>query len=87
MPTVVKVVSQTMKLSINEFNSSIPMVEIITRLLVRQKIDFAPMPIRSASGNGLLIGKLIFTSYFPASERNRAPFSIYELVPIPFNQG
>ncbi|CAF1638603.1 unnamed protein product, partial [Didymodactylos carnosus] len=87
MPTVVKLVSQAMKLSINEVNSSIPMVEIITRLLVRQQIDFAPMPIRSASENGVLIGKLIFTSYFAAPEPNQASFSIYELVPIPFNQG
>jgi hypothetical protein len=76
-----------MNLTIDEFNSSIPMVEIITRLLVRQQIDFAPMTVRGASENGVLIGKMIFTSYFAAPARDQAPFSIYELVPIPFNKG
>jgi hypothetical protein len=87
MPRVVKLVTQAMNLTINEFNSSIPAVEIITRLVVRQQIDFAPMLVRAASENGVLIGKMIFTSYFAAPTRDQAPFSIYELVPIPFNKG
>jgi hypothetical protein len=87
MPRVVKLVTQAMNLTIDEVNSSIPMVEIITRLLVRQQIDFAPMTVRSSSENGVLIGKMIFTSYFAAPARDQAPFSIYELVPIPFNKG
>ena len=37
--------------------------------------------------DGGIIGKMIFTSYFAAPERNQAPFSIYQVVPIPFNQG
>jgi len=87
MPKVVKLVTQAMNLTIDEFNSSIPIVEIITRLLVRQQIDFAPMPVRAASESGVLIGKMIFTSYFAAPARDQAPFSIYEAVPIPFNKG
>ena len=87
IPRVVKLIIQTMNLTIDEFNSSIPMLEIITRLLVRQQIDFAPMTVRAASENGVLIGKMIFTSYFAAPARDQAPFSIYEVVPIPFNKG
>jgi hypothetical protein len=68
-------------------NTSIPMVEVITRLLVRQQIDFAPGKNGSTSESGGVIGKLIFTSYFAAPEQNQAPFSVYEVVPIPFNQG
>ncbi len=76
-----------MNLSISEFNTSIPMVEVITRLLVRQQIDFVPRATKSASENAALIGRMMFTSYFAAPERDQAPFSIYELVAIQFNQG
>jgi hypothetical protein len=87
MPKVVQLVTQAMNLSITEFNISIPMVEVITRLLVRQQIDFAPRTTRATSEKGDLIGKMMFTSYFAAPEQHQSPFSIYELVPIPFNQG
>ena len=86
MSRVIKMVTQAMNLTINEFNSSIPRVEIITRLLVRQQIDFAPMTARTVSNDGVVIGKMIFTSYFAAPAQDQAPFSIYEVVPIPFNQ-
>jgi hypothetical protein len=87
MPKVIQIVTQAMNLSISEFNTSIPMVEVITRLLVRQQIDFVPRATKSASENAALIGRMMFTSYFAAPERDQAPFSIYELVAIPFNQG
>jgi len=87
LPKVVYLVSQAMNLSLNDVNSSIPVVEIITRLLVRQQIDFAPTNVTPTSKAGAIIGKLIFTSYFAAPDQDQAPFSIYEVVPIPFNQG
>jgi hypothetical protein len=87
MPRVTREISQVMNLSVDEFKSAIPMVEIITRLLVRQRIDFAPMPKSVKSENGVLIGKMIFTSYFAAPARDQDPFSIYELIAIPFNKG
>jgi hypothetical protein len=87
LPYVVTLVSQAMNLSMDVANTSIPMVEVITRLLVRQQIDFAPGKNGSTSESGGVIGKLIFTSYFAAPEQNQAPFSVYEVVPIPFNQG
>ncbi|UJR24368.1 hypothetical protein I4U23_005745 [Adineta vaga] len=37
--------------------------------------------------NGFLIGKLTFTSFFAAPSHDQVPYFIYELVPIPFNQG
>ncbi len=87
MNRVVKMVTQAMNLTTNEFNSSIPLVEMITRLLVRQQIDFAPLGANTASDDGVLIGKMIFTSFFAAPAPDQKPFSIYEVVPIPFNQG
>ena len=86
MSRVVRMVIKAMNLTTNNFNNSIPRVELITRLLVRQQIDFAPLPVGTASENGVLIGKIIFTSYFAAPTPDQDPFSIYEVVPIPFNQ-
>jgi len=87
MPKVIREVSRAMNLSINEYKSTIPMIEMITRLLVRQQIDFAPMPKSVANVDGGMIGKMIFTSYFAAPAMEQDPFSIYEVVPIPFNKG
>ena len=86
MARVVKMVIQAMNLTSDVFNNAIPGVELITRLLVRQQVDFAPLTARAASSNGILIGKMIFTSYFAAPTQDQNPFSIYEVVPIPFNQ-
>jgi len=87
MPRVIREISSAMNLSFTEYKSTIPMVEVVTRLLVRQQIDFAPMPKSLSNENGVLIGKMIFMSYFAAPAREQEPFSIYELVPIPFNKG
>ena len=85
--TVVKIVSQAMTLSVDELNSSILMLEIIERLLIRQQVDFAIVPGGGSSGNDGLIGNLIITPYFAAPSPSQVPLSIYELlvVPIPFN--
>ena len=87
MPKVIQLITQAMNLSTSEFNTPMPMAEVITRLLVRQQIDFVPRTTELTSEKGALIGRMMFTSYFAAPERDQAPFSIYELVPIPFNQG
>jgi len=87
VPKVVEKVSQAINMSVDESNSSISMVELITRLLVRQQIDFVQTKTAESTENGHLIGKLVFSSFFAAPTQDQAPFSIYELVPIPFNQG
>lgn len=87
MPRVIREISRAMNLSVNEFRTVIPMVEIITRLFVRQQIDFAPMPKIAQLEKGVIVGKMIFTSYFAAPARDQDPFSIYESVAIPSNKG
>jgi hypothetical protein len=84
LPKVVNVITQALNLSTSDFNTSVPLIDIITRLLVRQQIDFAPSVTLKPGSNDNLIGKLMFTSYFAAPDRNESPFSIYELFPIPF---
>lgn len=84
LPRVVGFVANAMNLSRTNMDTSIPLIEIITRLLVRQQIDFIPTTVTEMPKDSLLIGKLVFTSYFAAPEYSRPPFSIYEVVPIPF---
>ena len=84
---VVDLISQAVNISLEEADNSIPMVELITRLLVRQQIDFVPRTTLELTEDGPLIGKLVFTSFFAATSPDQASFSIYELVPVPFNQG
>ena len=67
LPTVVDLISQAINISFEEADSSIPMVELITRSLVRQQIDFVPMTTPKSTENGPLIGKLVFTSFFAAT--------------------
>ncbi|CAF3374219.1 unnamed protein product, partial [Rotaria sp. Silwood2] len=61
------------------------MVDLVTRLLVRQEISFIPTIQLRASIYGAIIGELVFTSYFAASNYDEKPFFIYEPIPIPFN--
>ena len=87
IPNVIKFLTQVINVSFDESNISIPEIELITSLLVRQQIDFIPTKTLELTENGLMIGKLLFTSYFAAPNRNEASYSVYELVLIPFNQG
>ncbi|CAM4838964.1 unnamed protein product [Rotaria magnacalcarata] len=87
MPKVVDLISQAINITFDEADSSIPTVALITRLLVRQQIDFLQTKEPESTDHGPLIGQLIFTSFFAAPNHDQAPFSIYELLPIPFNLG
>ena len=87
LPKIVELIARAINVAFDESNSSIPMVELITCLLVQQQIDFIPTKSLELTDNGLLIGKLMFTSFFTAPGPWQVPFSIYELVAIPFNQG
>ena len=86
MPKVIKMITQAIDFPIEEYNNSLPMNEILTRLLVQQQIDFAPMPTKSEDKEDALIGKIMFTSYFAVPTKDQSPFSIYEVVTIPFNK-
>ncbi|CAF3306512.1 unnamed protein product [Rotaria socialis] len=70
----------------DEIGSSLPTIEIITQLLVRQQIDFVQTTTAESADDTSLIGKLMFTSFSAAPNKNQAPFAVYELIPIPFNQ-
>ena len=61
------------------------MIDLVTRLLVRQEISFIPTIELRTSTYGVIIGELVFTSYSAASNYDEKPFFVYEPIPIPFN--
>ncbi|CAF2827725.1 unnamed protein product [Rotaria sp. Silwood2] len=61
------------------------MADLVTPPLVRQEISFIPTIQLRASTYGAIIGELVFTSYFAASNYDEKTFFIYEPIPIPFN--
>ena len=85
IPKAIEYIIQATNISFEDNNSSISMVDLVTRLLVRQEISFVPTIQLRASIYGAVIGQLVFTSYFAASNYDEKPFFIYEPIPIPFN--
>lgn len=83
---VVDSVLQAMNITGDELGTSLPTIDIITRLLVRQQIDFLQSTTAESANDTSIIGKLMFTSFFAAPNKKQTPFAVYELIPIPFNQ-
>ena len=46
---------------------------------------FCPDNWTKTSSNGVMIGKLLFTSFFATASYNEKPFLVYEPIPVPFN--
>ena len=72
IPNVIHFVLKAMRVSLEAGNSSITLLTLVTRLLVRQEISFIPNPIPKVSTSGVIIGKLLFTSFFAAIPFNHA---------------
>lgn len=76
-------------LTFNSYSGSLPIVQIITKLLVRQQIDFIPSSLYMTDDSEDIdyledIGRLVITSYFAVPSQTQTPFYIYKLVTIPF---
>ena len=80
---VVYNVIQQGDLKFNSHQGSLPLVEIITRLLVRQQIDFIPRE-QYITDDSQEIGRLIITNFFAVPKPSQTPFYIYKLITIPF---
>jgi hypothetical protein len=80
---VVYSVIQQGNLTFNSHHGSIPVVQIITKLLVRQQIDFIPR-LQYATENPLEIGRLVITNFFAVPQREHTSFLTYKLVAVPF---
>ena len=80
---VVYDIIQEGNLTFNPHHGSIPVVQIITKLLVRQQIDFVPR-LHYKTENPEEIGRLVITNFFAVPQRENTPFLIYKLLPIAF---
>ncbi|CAF2837436.1 unnamed protein product [Rotaria sp. Silwood2] len=89
---VYKVVYHVIKqgnLAFNSYPESLPIVQIITKLLVQQQINFIPSSHYMTDDpeemdNPEEIDRLVITSYFAVPKQAQTPFYIYKLVTIPF---
>lgn len=71
-------------LTFNQHYGSISLVEMITRLLIRQEINFIPNSNKNGN-NSTDIGHLIITNYFAVPQQQQeTSFYVYKLVAVPF---
>jgi hypothetical protein len=80
---VVYSVIQQGNLSFNSHHGSIPIVQITTKLLVRQQIDFVPR-LQYKTENPKEIGRLVITNFFAVPQREHTSFLTYKLLAISF---
>ncbi|CAF3812152.1 unnamed protein product, partial [Adineta steineri] len=89
-----KVVYQVIKegnLTFNAYPGSLPVDQIITKLLVRQQIDFIPSSQYIPDDADYVdtqdeIGRLVITSFFAVPRQEQTPFYTYKLVTVPIIQ-
>ncbi|CAF2027094.1 unnamed protein product [Rotaria magnacalcarata] len=70
-------------LTFNAHHGSIPIVEFITKLLVRQQIDFIPS-LQYENQNPQEIGRIVITSFFVVPQQEQASFHVYKLLTMPY---
>jgi hypothetical protein len=85
LPTVLSMIMNTTNIEFNEAASTLSPMELVTSLLVQQRINFRPTNLSQNRDSGNVIGYLLFTSFFSVPGKVDAPFSLYELTPVPFN--
>nr|ARJ54444.1 envelope fusion glycoprotein [Adineta vaga] len=73
-------------LTFNSYPGFIPVIQIITKLIVRQQIEFVPSSLYSPA-NQEEIGRLVITSFFAVPKRKQTPFNVYKIVKTPLVQG
>lgn len=74
IPKAIEYIIQATNISFEDNNSSMSMIDLVTRLLVRQEISFIPTIQLRTSTYGAIIGELVFTSYFAATNYDEKPF-------------
>ncbi|CAM4789375.1 unnamed protein product [Rotaria magnacalcarata] len=72
--------------SFNADSTSLPLVELVSRLLIQQHINFLPRTNHPTVDDSI-IGVLSISSFFAATTNKKTTFSLFELLPIPFPYG
>lgn len=84
IPKLFETVIQKTNIVLEDSSSSLSMIDLMTKLLVHQQIDF--IPTKNPQTNSQ-IGSLIITSFFAACDEQQDNFYIYEAVSVPFKHG
>ena len=86
LPRVLKIIAKRTNVQMDDSSDTLPMIELINRLLVHQRIDYLPGDINARSDQAV-IGNLLFVSFFASANKDQQSFSTYQLIPIPFYHG
>ena len=84
LPTVLDFILSSVNVSFSAEATTVPLVDLVGRLLVQQHIDFAPRSPSDSTLPASVIGTLLISSFFAATTSDQASFSLYELLSIPF---
>jgi hypothetical protein len=85
LPTVLDVILSSANVSFSSDAANLPLVDLVGKLLVQQHLDFVPRSPTDTNLSPSVIGKLLISSFFAAKTPDQNPFSLYELLPIPFS--
>ena len=83
LPNILKSILTPTNISFTTRSTSIPLVELVTRLLVEQHVNFIPLK-KSSDSMSSIIGSLSVSSFFATTSHHHQSFSIYKLLSIPF---
>ena len=85
LPAALSMIMNAAKISFDESTTSLSTLELVTSLLVQQRISFRPNNLSQNRETTDVIGHLVFSSFFAVPSRSEVAFSLYELTPVPFN--
>ena len=80
---VIRSIFQENNITISDIVQQVPIVEVITKLIIRQQIDFIPRE-RYSNTLSTEIGKLTFTTFFAMPNEKKSNFNIYRVITGPF---
>ena len=69
LPRVIKAITKQINIDMEEKDDTLPIVELINRLLIQQRIEFAPIDTTQQATEGI-IDNLLLTSLFAAANKN-----------------
>ena len=75
---IIAIINKT-NITISTTIERLPIVELITKLIIRQQIDFIPVQLYSIT-TSIEIGKLTFTTFFALPNEQESQFHLYKII-------
>ena len=83
MHSVAKGILQDNNITIPDEVETLPIIELISKLIIRQQVDFIPASHYTNSSDRE-IGKLTITTFYALPDQLRSDFEVYKVVVAPF---